>query len=342
MSARNIKKGVLLINLGTPDSPEVSDVRKYLREFLMDWRVIDIPYVQRWLLINLIITTFRSPKSAKEYQRLWDERGSPLKYYGEDAVKLLQAKLGDDYVVSLGMRYQNPTIASGLATLQEAEVGEMIIIPLFPHYASASTGSVIEKVGDLIKDWQVIPDMKFISKFWDHPKYIEGFVSKGQKMMSETDYDHIIFSYHGLPERQIKKAAVKNYCQLNGKCCETYNSKNQHCYRAQCFQTSKLLAAGLGIDQSQYTTTFQSRLGKTPWIKPYTDVVLKELPGKGIKKVLAFSPAFVADCLETTVEVGETFKEEFLEAGGEAWDLVASLNDDAVWIEGLADMVKGE
>jgi len=340
MSAKNIKKGVLLVNLGTPDSPAVSDVRKYLREFLMDWRVIDIPYVQRWLLINLIITTFRSPKSAKEYQRLWDERGSPLKYYGEDAVRLLQTKLGDDYVVSLGMRYQNPSIAAGLAILKAAEVGEMTVIPLFPHYASASTGSVIEKVSDLIKDWQVIPDMKYISKFWDHPKYIQGFVNKGKKMMSDTTYDHVIFSYHGLPERQIIKGSVKGYCQLNGKCCEHYSSKNQHCYRAQCVQTSKLLAEGLAIDASKYTTTFQSRLGKTPWIKPYTDEVLKNLPAKGIKKVLAFSPAFVADCLETTVEVGETFKEEFIEAGGEAWDLVASLNDDEVWIEGLAEMVE--
>lgn len=340
MSTKNIKKGVLLINLGTPDSPAVPDVRKYLREFLMDWRVIDIPYIQRWLLVNLIIATFRSPKSAKEYQRLWNERGSSLKYYGEDVTKLLQEKLGDDYVVSLGMRYQNPSIASALAEQKDAEVEEITVIPLFPHYASASTGSVIEKVSDLIKDWQIIPDMKYISKFWDHPKYIAGFVSKGKKMMSETNYDHVIFSYHGLPERQIIKGSVKGYCQLNGKCCETYHSRNQHCYRAQCVQTSKLLAAGLGLDKLKYTTTFQSRLGKTPWIKPYTDDVLKELPAKGVKKVLAFSPAFVADCLETTVEVGETFKEEFLEAGGEAWDLVASLNDDAVWVEGLAEMIE--
>jgi ferrochelatase len=160
-------------------------------------------------------------------------------------------------------------------------------------------------------------------------------------MMDKTTYDHVIFSYHGLPERQIKKASCHGYCQINDKCCDNYNSKNQFCYRAHCFHTSKLLAQGLGLEQSQYTTTFQSRLGKTPWIQPYTDVVLKELPDKGIKKVLAFSPAFIADCLETTIEVGETFRDEFVEAGGETWDLVESLNADQEWVDGLAEMVEG-
>ena len=179
-----------------------------------------------------------------------------------------------------------------------------------------------------------------MSKFWDHPNYIEGFVQKGKAMMDKKDYDFVIFSYHGLPERQIKKASAQGYCQINDKCCATYNAKNQYCFRAQCFQTSKVLAAGLGLEESQYTTSFQSRLGKTPWIQPYTDVVLQELPAKGIKKVLAFSPAFIADCLETTIEVGETFRDEFIEAGGETWDLVESLNNSEVWIDGLAEMAQ--
>lgn len=340
MPAKVINKGVLLVNLGTPDSPSVADVRRYLREFLMDERVIDIPYIQRWLLINLIITTFRSPKSAKEYQKLWDEKGSPLKYYGEEVTESLQNKLGDEYVIALGMRYQNPSIKSALEILRGANVSEIIVIPLFPHYASASTGSVIQKVNEIVNEWQVIPSLRYVSKFWDHPKYIEGFVQKGKAMMDKKDYDYVVFSYHGLPERQIKKASAQGYCQINGKCCATYIAKNQYCYRAQCFQTSKVLAAGLGLEESQYTTTFQSRLGKTPWIKPYTDVVLKELPAKGIKNVLAFSPAFIADCLETTIEVGETFRDEFIEAGGETWDLVESLNTSEVWIDGLADMVQ--
>ena len=341
MSAKSIKKGVLLVNLGTPDSPSVSDVRKYLREFLMDERVIDIPYLNRWLLINLIITTFRSPKSAAEYQKLWDERGSPLKYYGEDLTKMLQDKLGDDHVVALGMRYQNPSIASALEIIKKENVSEIVVIPLYPQYASASTGTTIQKVNELVNEWQVIPSLRYISKFWDHPSYINGFVNKGKAMMEKTKYDHIIFSYHGLPERQIKKASSQGYCQINDKCCDNYNAKNQFCYRAQCFQTSKLMAKGLGLDESQYTTTFQSRLGKTPWIKPYTDEVLKELPVKGKKKILAFSPAFVADCLETTIEVGETFRDEFIAAGGETWDLVKSLNADEAWVDGLAEMVVG-
>ena len=340
MSAKSIKKGVLLVNLGTPDSPSVSDVRKYLREFLMDERVIDVPYLNRWLLINLIITTFRSPKSAAEYQKLWDERGSPLKYYGEDLTTMLQDKLGDEYVVALGMRYQSPSIASALEIIKKENVSEIVVIPLYPQYASASTGTTIQKVNELVNEWQVIPSLRYISKFWDHPSYINGFVNKGKTMMEKTKYDYVIFSYHGLPERQIKKASSQGYCQINDKCCDNYNAKNQYCYRAQCFQTSKLLAKGLGLDESQYTTTFQSRLGKTPWIKPYTDEVLKELPEKGIKKVLAFSPAFVADCLETTIEVGETFRDEFIAAGGEAWDLVQSLNADEAWVDGLAEMVE--
>jgi len=340
MSSKSIKKGVLLVNLGTPDSPSVSDVRRYLREFLMDERVIDIPFVQRWLLINLIIATFRSPKSAKEYQKLWDERGSPLKYYGEDNTAALQQQLGDAYVVKLAMRYQNPSILLGLEALRSENVSEIIVIPLFPQYASASTGSVVQKVNEIVNKWQVIPTMRFVNKFWDHPGYIEGFVIQAKEMMAKTDYDYFVFSYHGLPERQIIKASSQGYCQINGKCCSNYNAKNQYCYRAQCFQTSELLAKGLSLEKSQYTTTFQSRLGKTPWIQPYTDEVLKELPAQGIKKVLAFSPAFVADCLETTIEVGETFQEEFLESGGEQWDLVPSLNNSQVWVDGLVDMVK--
>jgi ferrochelatase len=341
MSANQIKKGVLLVNLGTPDSPSVPDVRKYLREFLMDERVIDIPYIKRWLLINLIIATFRSPKSAAEYQKLWDEKGSPLKYYGVEVTDLLQKKLGEEYVVALGMRYQSPSIKSALDILKSENVGEILVIPLFPQYASASTGSVIQKVNELVNEWQIIPSLRYISKFWDHPSYINGFVEKGKAMMAKTDYDHVVFSYHGLPERHIRKGSSQGYCQLNGKCCSNYSAKNQYCYSAQCFQTSKLLAEGLGLSEDKYTTTFQSRLGKTPWIKPYTDEVLQELPAKGIKKVLAFSPAFIADCLETTIEVGETFKEEFLEAGGETWDLVESLNNSEGWIEGLAEMAKG-
>jgi protoporphyrin/coproporphyrin ferrochelatase len=338
MNNKKGKKGVLLVNLGTPDQPDTPNVRKYLREFLMDGRVIDIPFVQRWMLINFIIAPFRAPKSAAEYQKLWDERGSPLKYYGEDVRDLLQKELTGDYVVALAMRYQNPSIASGLDELKKAHVSEIIVVPFFPQYASASTGSVADKVMELVRKWQIIPNIRFINQFADDPLFIEVIAQRAKKWMEQHDYDHYLFSYHGLPERQILKGSVGSQCQL-GKCCNSFHDKNRYCYRAQCFLTSRLIAESLGIPEDKYTVAFQSRLGKTPWIQPYTDEKLVEFAEKGYKKVLAFSPAFVSDCLETTVEVGETYHEQFLEAGGERWDLVESLNDHPLWIQCLKNLV---
>ncbi|MGK7393034.1 MAG: ferrochelatase [Candidatus Cyclobacteriaceae bacterium M3_2C_046] len=335
------KKGVLLVNLGTPDSPSVPDVRKYLREFLMDKRVIDIPFLQRWLLVNLIIAPFRAPKSAKVYRELWQERGSPLMFYGLDVKQQLQQALGPDYLVSLGMRYQTPSIRQALEELNRALVDEIIVVPLFPQYASATSGSVADKVMEIVKDWEVIPAMHFVDKFFEHPLFIKAFAQRAQKHMEQEDFDFFIFSYHGLPQRQIKKASKDNYCRL-GSCCNTYNKKNQFCYRAQCFETSRLLARKLGIPSDKFAVTFQSRLGKDPWIQPYTDDYLKQLAQNGIKKVLAFSPSFIADCLETTIEVGEEFKEEFYQAGGEVWQLVESLNDLPIWITCLKDLVLSE
>lgn len=334
------RTGVLLVNLGTPDSPSVPDVRKYLREFLMDGRVLDIPALPRFILVNGIIAPFRAPKSAKIYKELWNENGSPLKYYGMEAERLLQERLGtDNYEVKLAMRYQSPSIQDALAHFQRLGLTNLIVIPFFPQYASASTGSVYEKVMDILKGWQVMPQLRFVNSFHDHPKFIEGFVNLGKKYLSERDYDHVLFSYHGLPERQIRKGDVtKQVCKL-GACCESLTAMNQHCYRAQCFETSRQLVARLGIAEGNYTTSFQSRLGNDPWIKPYTDDVISELAKKGVKSVLAFSPAFVADCLETTIEVGEEYKELFEKAGGEHWQLVESLNDSPIWIDLLEDLV---
>ena len=334
------RTGVLLVNLGTPDSPSVPDVRKYLREFLMDGRVLDIPALPRFILVNGIIAPFRAPKSAKIYKELWTETGSPLKYYGMEAERLLQERLGtDNYEVKLAMRYQSPSIQDALAHFQQLGLTNLIVIPFFPQYASASTGSVYEKVMDILKGWQVMPQLRFVNSFHDHPKFIEGFVNLGKKYLSERDYDHVLFSYHGLPERQIRKGDVtKQVCKL-GACCESLTAMNQHCYRAQCFETSRQLVARLGIAEGNYTTSFQSRLGNDPWIKPYTDNVIPELAKKGVKSVLAFSPAFVADCLETTIEVGEEYKELFEKAGGKHWQLVESLNDSPIWIDLLEDLV---
>ena len=334
-----MKKGVLLVNLGTPDSTSVSDVRKYLREFLSDKRVIDIPAVPRWMLVNLIIAPFRAPKSAAEYRKLFTERGSPLKYYTEDLLEPLRSILGDEYQVEYAMRYQNPSVESGLNKLKDGNVSSIHVIPLFPQYASATTGSVIDKVMEIVKTWQIIPEIKFTSQFLEDDKFLEVIAKNGRKWMDQTEYDHFVFSYHGLPERQIRKGSVGSQCKLGG-CCEAFHERNQFCYRAQCFQTTKLVAEKLGIPKDKYIVCFQSRLGKDPWIQPYTESVLHDLAKQGKKKVLAFSPAFVSDCLETTIEVGETYKEDFIEAGGEQWDLVESLNSDPMWIDCLAGIVK--
>jgi len=334
------KTGVLLVNLGTPDSPSVPDVRKYLREFLMDKRVIDIPFFYRWLLVNLIIAPFRAPKSAKVYQELWEERGSPLMFHGIDLKAKLEKKLDDSFEISLGMRYQKPSIAFALEELLNKNVQKIIVLPLFPQYASATTGSVIEQVMDDIKGRLVLPELEFISQYPDDELMVRTFAEMSRKYMKTMDYDHIVFSYHGLPERQIKKSSVDGYCQLNEKCCSTYHAKNQFCYRAQCFLTSRKLAEELQLNDEQYSVFFQSRLGKDPWIQPYAEDEIKRLAAEGKKKILIFCPSFTADCLETTIEVGHEFKDLFIEEGGEAWQLVESLNSNDLWVESLAKMVE--
>ena len=282
------KTGVLIVNLGTPDSPNTPDVRKYLREFLMDGRVLDIPAVFRWALVNLIIAPFRAPKSAKIYGELWEERGSPLKFYGVDAERMLQEKLGDDYVVKLAMRYQSPSLDDALEQFRKSGFHKIVVVPFFPQYASASTGSVMDKVMKIVSDWQIIPEIKFTNTFFDHPKFIEHFTHTARKYMAESDFDHYIFSYHGLPERQMRKGDCTGETCKFGSCCDSLQPMNQYCYRAQCFATTRLMVAELGLQEGTYTTSFQSRLGRDPWIKPYTDDVVKGLAKNGTQKCLLF------------------------------------------------------
>ncbi len=328
-----------MINLGTPDSPSVRDVRKYLREFLMDKRVIDIPYISRWMLVNLVIAPFRAPKSAKVYQELWEERGSPLLFNGLDLKGKLEKKLGSDFAVALGMRYQNPSIASALDELLEQNVRKIIVLPLFPQYASATTGSVIEQVKDDLIGRADLLEIKFVKQYPDDDLMIETFAELGKNYINNVDYDHFIFSYHGLPERQIIKSSVDGYCELNTECCATSNEKNQYCYRAQCYLTSRKLAKQLNLKEDQYTVFFQSRLGKDSWIQPYAEEEIKRLAKQEKKKILIFCPSFTADCLETTIEVGHDFKALFIENGGEEWQLVESLNAHDLWVESLVGMV---
>jgi len=270
---------------------------------------------------------------------MWDEKGSPLKYHGEAVAKGLQDLLGDDYHVELAMRYQNPSVASALDIMEQKRVKKYIIFPMFPHYASASTGSAHEEVMRYFMKKQVIPDIRFINSYYDDPRFIDLFVKNANQFALE-DYDHILFSYHGLPERQMRKQDISNHCLQSKDCCRTISAKNQNCYSAQCYETTRLLVEKLGLNEGKYTTCFQSRLGRAEWVKPYTTDILKERAKAGDKKVLALCPAFTADCLETIIEMGVEYTEEWEEMGGEQFDWVPSLNDDPDWINTIAEMVR--
>lgn len=333
------KKGILLVNLGTPDSPAVSDVKKYLDQFLMDERVIDIPKLNRTLLVKGIIVPFRSPKTAKLYKEIWNEKGSPLLYFSKLQASMLQDRLGDDYHVELAMRYQSPSIETALANLKAGLVESIQVIPLFPQYASASTGSVMQLVMELVGKWATVPPISFINSFHDNELMIKVFAENARKHQPET-YDHILFSFHGLPERQLLKCDhTGSYCLKSADCCQTLNDTNKFCYSAQGHDTARLIAQELGIAKENYTVCFQSRLGKEPWVQPYTTDILKKLAAEGKKRLLVFSPAFVADCLETLYEITVEYHEEFKTLGGEHVQLVESLNDSPVFIEALAGMV---
>jgi len=333
------KKGILLVNLGTPDSPSNADVRKYLREFLMDSRVIDINPIARTLLVKGIIAPTRGPKSAKLYREIWDEKtGSPLLHYSKLQQQLLQERLGDDYIVELAMRYQSPSIESALERLKAALVQDIKVIPMFPQYASASTGSVYEKVMGLVGKWPTSPNISFINSFHDNDLMIQTFADNAKKHQPET-FDHVLFSFHGLPQRQlINSDHTHSYCLKSADCCQTFNNTNKFCYSAQSHHTARLIAERLNIPKEKYTICFQSRLGSDPWVQPYTSEIVARLAAEGKRRLLVFCPAFVADCLETVYEVTREYGDEFKALGGEHVQLVESLNDSSTWIEALAGL----
>ncbi|MGM0480211.1 MAG: ferrochelatase [Bacteroidota bacterium] len=334
------RTGVLLIQLGTPDSPKVSDVRKYLTEFLNDPRVIDLPWLGRKLLVNGIIVPFRAPKSAKIYKELWELSGgeSPLLTYTESKRKLLQERLSDqDVTVHMAMRYQNPSMDKVLDEMRKENYDKIIILPLFPQYASASGGSAIDKAMRIIRKWWVIPEISIISEFYDHEAYIDAVVERA-KAFNIEDYDQIMFSYHGLPDRHVDKVYDTGLCE--DQPCETeINEENKFCYKAECYATTRLIADKLGLNEDDYTVAFQSRLDKK-WLTPFSDKVIEEWGREGAKKVLVFSPAFVADCLETLIEIGVEYQEDFEKLGGEKVQLVPSTNDHPRFIDCLEDLVR--
>lgn len=332
----SFRTGVLLINLGTPDSPSVADVRSYLSQFLNDPRVIDLPWISRKLLVNLVIVPFRAPKSAEIYKKLWTDNGSPLLYHSNNVKKLLQDSLGPDFDVHLAMRYKNPSIPRVMEEMRKKNYNRIVVLPMFPQYASASTGSAHDEVMRVLRKWWVIPEFKFISQYYDHPTFIDALVARG-KQYNLSEYDHILFSYHGLPERQVDKVYDEGVCK-DHDCEHVITQENKFCYKATCYATTRLLASRLSISHDKYTVSFQSRLDKA-WLEPFSDKVVEECARKGMKKILIFSPAFTADCLETIIEIGDEYQHIFKSNGGEKVQLVESLNEHPLWIQCLKELV---
>jgi len=324
-------KGLLLINLGTPYKPKVTEVKAFLREFLTDKRVIDLPAFIRYILVYGIILPFRSKQSTHAYQSIWTDRGSPLLQHSEDLIKELQGSVGEHFTIALGMRYGNPSIYTALQQLKNCT--SITVLPLYPQYSSAATGSSLEKTMHLIAQQQVIPSLKIISNFYQHPAYIK---AQAELINNHLKDEYLLLSYHGIPERQIHKSSCLKVCHT---VCPTISMVNQDCYRAQCYQTSRLIAEHLHLSSEKYSTSFQSRLGKTPWIKPYTDEVFKELATKGIKKLAVACPSFVADCLETLEEIGIRAKEQWFQLGGEQFRLIPCLNEEKLWICAINEMI---
>ena len=308
-----------------------------MTEFLNDPYVIDLPWLKRKLLVNLVIVPFRAPKSAKLYKEIWTDEGSPLLVHGQAVREHLQTSLGDQFEVSLAMRYQNPSIRSVLEKMAKANYDCIIALPLYPQYASSSTGSTIAKVREAAKGYPTLPPIRFVEHFYEHPTFIKAWVEQFSKH-DVLSYDHVIFSFHGLPERHLRKESPSGNC-LTPNCCATINDCNKTCYRAHCVATVKAILEHVAIPDNRYTIAFQSRLGSDPWIQPFSDEVVVKKAKEGAKKLLIASPAFVADCLETLYEIDVEYDELFKEHGGEKVELVESLNENATWIAALKDMV---
>ncbi|MDG2108275.1 MAG: ferrochelatase [Woeseiaceae bacterium] len=332
-----MKKSLLIVNLGTPNKPTYFSVFKYLRQFLMDGRVIDRNPILRFILVNLIIVPLRSFSSSKIYQQVWDKNtGSPLLHNTKKLTEKLKEKL-PDYDVEFAMRYQNPSINDVLNKMLSKNPDEVIILPLFPHYAAATTGSVYEEVSRVISKRWVVPKITFINQFYDNEKFIDAWIEKANKFNIDS-YDKVIFSYHGIPNSHVDNVYEDSICSDHD--CETkITEKNKFCYKATTYETTKIIAGRLNIEAEQYIVTFQSRL-TNKWLTPFTDKVLESMPKDGNKNILVFSPAFTADCLETIIEIGDEYTELFLESGGENLDYVESLNYSDSWANAIIDIIK--
>lgn len=330
------KKGVLLINIGTPDRCDWISVFRYLKQFLQDPRVINLSWLIRWLFVHSLILPFRTKKTLQAYRKIWLEAGSPLWVYSLQLQEQLSRTLGEAYQVVIGMRYGNPTIKDAYDKLKTCE--SLTIVPLFPQYSSAATGSAIEHVLTIISRQWNIPKMSIHRDFYNHPGFISAYAEVIKNYFMPKKPDYLLFSYHGLPERHMVKSGCQSICRTPETCTKII-ADNQFCYRAQCFETTHLLAQALDLQENEFGVSFQSRLGKTAWIKPYTDLVLPALIQKGIKKLAIVCPSFVSDCLETLEEVNIRAREQWLALGGHEFICIPCLNVHPLWIQALCHMI---
>ena len=329
------RKGLLLINLGTPDDPGYLSVFKYLRQFLMDPKVITVPYILRFILVSIIIVPFRAFSSGKIYKKIWTENGSPL-IVNTSALADKVSKKVPHIEVEFAMRYQSPSIEDKLKKLISQNLDEIVILPLFPQYSTATTGSVFDEISRVLKKQSVTPSIKFINQFYEQESFIDSWEDK-LKSFDVDKYDHILFSYHGLPTKAVDDIYDDSLCADNN-CENKITNENKFCYKATCYETTRLIASRFNLPSEKYTVSFQSRLTKN-WIEPFTDEVLEDFPSKGIKNILVLSPAFTADNLETLYEIDDEYKELFIENGGKSLTMVPSLNDSSKWADSIVKII---
>lgn len=335
MSKENVGRAVILMNLGSPDSTSVPDVRKYLMEFLMDGRVIDYPYLIRKILVGGIIVPFRAAKSAKAYDSVWTEKGSPLIVITKELQKAVSENVEEPIFIS--MRYGNPSMKDTYDEILRTfpKIKEILLIPMYPHYAMSSYETAVEYAKEIHRKNKYKFDLKFVRPFYDQVDFINA-ITESIRPYIQQDFDHLLFSYHGIPERHILKSdTTGSHCLQFDDCCNHPSVAHRHCYRHQCLRTMELVAQNLGVPKSKYSFSFQSRLGRSEWLKPYTAKRLEEMPGEGIRRLVIACPAFVSDCLETLEEIAVEGREAFLHAGGESFTLIPCLNVHPLWVHTL-------
>ncbi len=334
-----MKKGVLLVNLGSPDSTNPKDVKKYLDEFLMDPRVIDVPKWARTLLVRGIILNTRPKKSAEAYAKIWWEEGSPLIVISERLQKKIQQHT--NIPVALAMRYGSMTLKKGMQELVDQGVNQVLVIPLYPQFAMATTETINVKVAELKEEYFPNLEISSLPAFYNREDYIEVLANSIQEQLEGLDYEQLLFSYHGVPERHIRKSDItKSHCKLDGVCCVTPSKAHQYCYRHQCVETTRLVAKKLKLKEGTYSTSFQSRLGFDPWLQPYTDRTIERFGKNGLKKMAIVTPAFVSDCLETLEEIAMEGEEIFHEVGGKEFTTIPCLNDRDDFAKLLANWIE--